>query len=96
MKLRPEFKFLLYVADDTPNSAVALVNLKTICEMHLRSSYEIEVIDVFKEPARALADRILMTPILIRVMPGPEKRIVGTLSQPDKVLNALGLQPDVA
>lgn len=90
------FRFLLYVADDTQNSVVAVANLKALCETHLPGRHEIEVIDVFKEPDRALADRIFMTPILIRLAPAPVRRIVGTLSQQERVLHALGLEPVVA
>ncbi len=93
MKPDPVFRFLLYIADDTQNSVVAVANLKALCETHLAGRYEVEVVDVFKEPQRALADRIFMTPTLIRLAPDPVRRIVGTLSQEEKVLHALGLEP---
>jgi circadian clock protein KaiB len=86
------FKFLLYVADDTQNSITAIANLTALCQEYLPGRHKIEVINVFKEPQRALADRIFMTPLLIRLTPSPVRRIVGTLSQTEKVLNALGLQ----
>lgn len=89
-------RFLLYVADDTQNSAVAVANLKALCEAHLPGRHEIEIVDVFKEPERALADRIYMTPTLIRLAPSPVRRIVGTLSQHERVLYALGLEPVAA
>lgn len=93
MKPDPVFRFLLYVADDTQNSVVAVANLKTLCETYLAGRYEVEVVDVFKEPQRALADHIFMTPTLIRLAPDPVRRIVGTLSQGEKILHALGLEP---
>lgn len=96
MKPSPTFKFLLYVADDTPNSALAVANLTALCQEYLPGRHEIEIVDVFKESKRALADRIFMTPILIRLAPSPVRRIVGTLSQKEKVLQALGLQPIAA
>jgi circadian clock protein KaiB len=88
-----EFRFLLYVADDTQNSGVAVANLKALCESHLPGRHEIEIVDVFKQPERALADHIYLTPTLIRLAPSPVRRIVGTLSQGERVLHALGLEP---
>ena len=92
MKADPMFRFLLYVADDTQNSVLAIANLKALCQEYLPDRHTIEVVDVFKEPQRALANRIFMTPLLIRLAPGPERRITGTLSQPETVLSALGLE----
>jgi len=85
------FKFLLYVAGDAPNSTQALANLTALCRVHLPDRHEIEVVDVFREPKRALDDRIWMTPTLVKVSPSPGRRIVGTLSQPEPLLQALGL-----
>lgn len=89
-------RLLLYVADGTQNSVVAVNNLTAICEAHLPGRHKIEVVDVFKEPDRALADHVFMTPALIRLAPLPVRRIVGTLSQHEKVLHALGLGPVIA
>jgi circadian clock protein KaiB len=86
------FKFRLYIAGDTQNSAQAIANLNAICRRHLPGEHEIELVDVFREPGRALQDRILMTPVLIKVSPSPAARIVGTLSQTDLVLQSLGLE----
>jgi circadian clock protein KaiB len=85
------FKFRLYVAGNTPNSTQAIANLTALCRAHLRDRHEIEVVDVFRQPQRALVDRILMTPTLVKLAPSPERRIVGTLSQTQPVLQALGL-----
>ena len=87
----PKFRFRLYVAGDAQNSMRALANLNLICHAHLAMRHEIELIDVFKEPARALAEGILMTPTLVKLAPLPVRRIVGTLSQTQTVLQALGL-----
>ena len=95
MKAGPMFRFLLYIADDTQNSVLAVANLRKICRERLPGRHEIEVVDVFMEPQRALADGILMTPLLIRLTPTPVRRITGTLSQPEKVLQALGLEVEV-
>jgi circadian clock protein KaiB len=91
MSRRTLFKFRLYIAGDALNSAQAVVNLKALCRTHLANRCEIEVVDVFREPKRALADSIFMTPTLIKLAPLPDRRIVGTLSQTQPVLQALGL-----
>ena len=97
MSRRARFKFRLYIADDAPNSAQAVGNLAALCRAHLSGRNEIEVVDVFREPKRALADGILMTPTLVKLAPSPApKRIIGTLSQTLPVLQALGLQAHVA
>ena len=85
-------KFRLYIAGDAQNSAQAIANLTALCRAHLPDRHDIEVVDVFREPKRALADRILMTPTLIKLTPAPVRRIVGTLSQLAPVLHALGLE----
>jgi circadian clock protein KaiB len=87
-----KFKFRLYVAGDAPNSALAVGNLAALCKAHLAGRYEIEVVDVFRDPKRALADGILMTPTLVKLGPSPIRTIVGTLSQTEPVLQALDLE----
>ena len=93
MTRRNEFRFRLYVAGDTPNSSLALANLKALCHTHLEGRYQIEVVDVFREPDRALADSVYMTPALVRVKPLPSLRIVGTLTDQAMALRALGVEP---
>ncbi|HZH07379.1 MAG TPA: circadian clock KaiB family protein [Lautropia sp.] len=88
----PIFKFRLYVAADALNSVQAVANLTRFCREHLFDRYEIEIVDVFREPRRALAEGVLMTPTLIKLSPLPTKRIVGTLSQSVTMSQALGLQ----
>ena len=80
MKHLALFKFRLYVASDA------------LCQAHLASRHEIEVVNVFKNPQRAIADGIFLTPTLILLVPSPMRRIVGTLSQTQSVLQALGLE----
>jgi circadian clock protein KaiB len=92
MKRHPVFKFQLYTAEDTQNSAQAFANLLGICKTYLADHYEIEVIDVFQNPQRALADDIRMTPTLVKLSPHPRQRIVGTLAQTQRVLTALGIE----
>lgn len=92
MAQRTQFKFRLYIAGDTQNSAQATANLIALCNMHLAERHEIEIVDVFREPKRALADGILMTPTLVKLVPSPARRIVGTLRHWQPVLLALGLE----
>jgi circadian clock protein KaiB len=93
---RPIFKFRLYVAGSTQNSAEAISNLRALCRTHLAGRYKLEILDVFREPERALADGVLMTPTLVKFAPAPSQRIVGTLSQTLLVLQALELEPNPA
>jgi circadian clock protein KaiB len=93
MSRRAKFKFRLYVAGDAQNSAQAIANLNALCRVHLLDRHDIEIVNVFREPKRALADGILMTPTLVKLAPSPApRRIVGTLSQTQPVLQALGLE----
>jgi len=89
-----KFKFRLYVAGNTQNSAQARANLGAICRDRLPDRHEIEIVDVFKEPMRALMDGVFMTPMLVKLAPSPIQKVVGTLSQTNIVLHALGLPFD--
>jgi circadian clock protein KaiB len=91
-RLRAPFKFRLYVAGNTQNSAHAVANLNALCHAQLPERHDIEIVDVFREPQRALADGIFMTPTLIKLTPSPSQRIIGTLSQTQPVLHALGIE----
>jgi circadian clock protein KaiB len=86
-----KFKFRLYVAGDALNSAQAISNLNALCQAHLADHHEIDIVDVFREPQRALEDGIFMTPTLVKLAPAPQRRVIGTLSQTQPVLQALGL-----
>lgn len=86
------FRFRLYVAGGAPNSAQAIANLGTLCRAYLPDRHQIEVVDVFREPKRALADRVFLTPTLVKLAPGPVQTIVGTLGNTQPVLWALGLE----
>lgn len=89
------FKFRLYVAGDSLNSSQAIVNLRALCSARLPGHHVIDIVDVFTDPARALADAVFMTPTLLKLAPAPARRIVGNLSQTQRVLDALGLEnPD--
>ncbi len=94
MRASKLFRFRLYVAGDALNSAQARANLAVLCRTHLAGRHEIEVVDVFREPGRALADAIFMTPTLVKLAPLPVRTIVGTLSQTALVMQALGLESE--
>lgn len=82
----------LYVAGGAPNSVQAIANLEAICQQHLKGHYQLEIVDVFEQPLRALADGVIVTPSLTKLSPPPAAQIVGNLSDQSKVLLALGLQ----
>ncbi|MDH2901619.1 MAG: circadian clock protein KaiB [archaeon] len=82
----------LYVAGQTPNSVRAFANLKRICEEHLKGKYSIEVIDLLKTPQLAAGDQILAIPTLVRKLPEPLKKIIGNLSNTERVLVGLDLR----
>ncbi len=79
----------LYVSGNAPNSVRAIANAKAICAEHFDSRPDLEVIDLLAEPLRALADGIIVTPTLIRLLPSPVQRVVGNLSDTSQVLLAL-------
>lgn len=81
----------LYVTDRTPRSEQAIMNLRRICQEKLDDNYEIVVIDVLERPQNAEDDRIVATPTLIRHSPAPIRRVVGDLSDLDRVIEGLGL-----
>jgi circadian clock protein KaiB len=87
------YNLRLYVAGQTPKSMTAIKNLKALCEKHLAGRYNIEVIDLMKNPALAQRDQIVAIPTLIRQLPEPLKRIIGDLSNAEKVLIGLDIQP---
>ncbi len=83
----------LYVAGQTPKSLTALANLKRLCGAHLPGRYRIEVVDLVKQPHLARRDEIIVIPTLVRRLPPPIRRIIGDLSNEERVLLALGLLP---
>ena len=85
----------LYVAGQTPKSVKALANLKRICEEHMPGEYVIEVIDLVKNPRLAQGDQILAIPTLVRALPQPMRKIIGDLSDTERVLVGLDLRSRV-
>lgn len=92
MQPHPVFKFRLFVAGDTLNSVQALRNLTNLCNTHLPGRHQIEVVDVFAEPSRALAEGILMTPAVLKLSPLPLRKIIGTLSNAQILLQVLEIE----
>jgi len=83
----------LYVAGQTPKAVRAFSNLRKICEEHLQGRYSIEVIDLVENPALGRGDQILALPTLVRRLPAPIKKIIGDLSNTERVLVGLDLRP---
>ena len=91
---KPEtWNLRLYVAGQTPKSLAAFANLKKICEEHLKDQYTIEVIDLLENPKLAKGDQILAIPTLVRKLPPPIRKIIGDLSNKERVLVGLNLYP---
>ena len=88
------FSFRLYVAGESENAREAIANLGSLCDRHLDGRCTVDVIDVFMEPERALADEVSMTPTLLKLTPGPSAHVVGTLGNAAEVMRALGLDAD--
>lgn len=87
-----EWELRLYIAGQTANSMAAFANLQRICEEHLQGQYRIEVVDLLKNPQLARGDQILAIPTLVRKLPEPVKKIIGDLSNEERVLVGLDLR----
>jgi len=92
-KGRNEEKYILrlFVTGILPNSTRAIINIKAICEKYLKGRYDLEIIDIYQQPALALAEEIIAIPVLIKKFPLPEERLIGDLSNIDNVLKGLHL-----
>ena len=87
------YNLRLYVAGQTPKSLAAFANLKAICEEHLQNKYTIEIIDLLENPQLASGDQIVAIPTLVRKLPEPLRKIIGDLSNTERVLVGLDLKP---
>src|SRR5215813_14552890 len=85
------YNLRLYVAGQTPKSIAAIANLRKLCETHLQGRYNIDIIDLMRDPSLAQRDQIVAIPTLIKQLPEPIKRIIGDLSNTEKVLIGLDL-----
>ncbi|QPF83801.1 circadian clock protein KaiB [Bradyrhizobium genosp. L] len=88
-----DFNLRLYVAGQTPKSLAAIANLRKICEENLAGRYKIEVIDLVVSPQLAAGDQIVAIPTLVRRLPPPLKRMIGDLSNSERVIVGLDLRP---
>ncbi len=87
-----DYVLRLYVTGSTPRSSRAIRSIKAICEEHLKGRYRLEVIDIYQRPALARDEQIVATPTLIRELPPPIRRLIGDLSDTDRVLVGLDLR----
>ena len=92
---RQQYRLRLFVAGATPRSIQALERLKLLCETHLQGRYELEVIDIYQTPSALGVDNVVAIPTLVKQLPLPLRRIVGDLSDTEKVLKGLDLIPKV-
>lgn len=87
----PEYVLHLYITGATPNSTRAVRNIKEICEQHLKGRYELLIMDIYQQPKLAQQEQIVAAPTLIKKAPLPARRLIGDLSDHERVLAALGL-----
>ena len=87
----PEYKLRLFITGATPNSARAITNIRNICESYLKDRYELQIIDVYQELSLARQEQLIALPLLIKKFPLPERKLIGDLSETEKVLKALGV-----
>ncbi len=88
----PGLRLRLYVAGNAPNSVSAIANVKAICVEHFQDRHELEIVDLLEHPQRALADGIIVTPTLLKLLPLPAQRLIGNLNDTKQVLVALASQ----
>ncbi len=92
-KAEEKWQLRLYIAGNTPKSMSALANLKKYCDQHLKGKYSLEVVDLLVKPQLAAGDQILAVPTLVRKVPVPIRKIIGDLSNEEKVLVGLNITP---
>ncbi|PJJ60382.1 circadian clock KaiB family protein [Hymenobacter chitinivorans] len=91
-----EYVLHLYITGATPNSTRAVRNIKDICEQHLKGRYELLIVDIYQQPELAQREQLIGAPTLIKRSPGLVRRLVGDLSDRERVLRALGITPPAA
>ncbi len=89
-----KYTLRLYITGMTPRSSKAIANLRTICEEYLKDKYELDVIDIYQQPKLARGEQIVATPTLIKKLPLPLRRLIGDMSDKDKVLLGIDLRPE--
>jgi circadian clock protein KaiB len=83
----------LYIAGATPKSSKAITNIKQICEEHLKGRYELEVVDIYQQPILAKGEQIIAVPTLVKKLPLPLRRFIGTMADEERILMGLDLKP---
>jgi circadian clock protein KaiB len=91
LEIAPVYVLQLYITGASPNSTRAVSNIKNICEQHLKGRYTLEIIDVYQQSAMAQTEQLLALPLLIKLSPSPKKRLIGNMSDTEKVLKGLEL-----
>lgn len=92
MDEKSEYVLRLFITGASPNSIRAITNIKDICETHLQGRYSLEIVDVYQQSSLAEKEQIIALPLLVKKLPLPERRLIGDMSQTEKVLKGLGLQ----
>jgi circadian clock protein KaiB len=85
------YKLRLFITGASTNSTRAVINLKEICETYLKENYELEIVDIHQQPQLAQSEEIVALPLLVKKAPGPERRLIGDMSDTAKVLRGLGI-----
>ena len=92
---KEKYVLRLFITGMTPNSKRAVENIKTICEEYLQGRYELQVVDIYQQPSLAENEQIIAAPTLIKMLPPPLKRLIGDMSNTEKVLQGLNIIPKV-
>jgi circadian clock protein KaiB len=87
-----EFVFHLFITGASPNSVRAINNMKQLCEKHMAGRYQLQIIDVYQQPSIAEKEQIIALPLMIRKYPLPERRLIGDMSETEKILKILGIE----
>ncbi len=92
----PDYQLSLYVTGSTPKSAQAILTITQLCEQYLSGHYDLEVVDIYQQPERARLEQIIAAPTLVKKLPLPLRRLIGNLSNRERVLGGLDLGPRVS
>lgn len=90
-KIEPLYVLRLYITGASPNSIRAINNIKSICEKYIKGKYELDIIDIYQQPLVAQSEQVIALPLLIKLSPLPLKRLIGNMSDTEKVLKGLEL-----
>ena len=90
---QPQYVLRLYVTGSTARSARAIENMRRICEDHLEGRYDLEVVDIYQNPTATIEQQIIAAPTLVKLLPSPLRRIIGDLSNQERVLAGLDIHP---